>query len=140
VRYLSAADVWDIHLEVADQAQRLGKPFDPVCRDDALLESAVGQPRQSFDGADLYPSVFEKAAVLSRGIICSHVFLDGNKRTGLAAAALFLQYNGYDLNMGDEDLVDLALGIAGAGDQGKEPISVGEAALRLKQASRIIVP
>ena len=140
MRYLAAGEVWGIHLEVADQARRLGKPFEPACRDDALLESAVGQPRQTFDGADLYPSVFEKAAALARGIICGHVFLDGNKRTGLAAAALFLQYNGWDLDLSDEDLVALALDIAGARDQVKEPISVAEAAFRLKHASRIGIP
>ena len=140
VRYLSAAEVWDIHLEVAAQAQRLGKPFKPACRDKTLFESAVGQPRQSFGGVDPYPSAFDKAAVLARGIICGHVFLDGNKRTGLAAAALFLEYNGCDLDLSDEDLLALALDIAGARDQGKQPISIAEAAERLRRASRMGAP
>ncbi len=135
MRYLSAAEVWDIHLGVADQALSLGKPFEPVCRDQGLLESAVAQPRQSFGGADLYPSVFDKAAALARGIICAHVFLDGNKRTGLAAAAVFLADNGWDFSLPEGDLLSLALDIAGAREQGREPISIPEIAERLREGS-----
>ena len=94
VRYLSAGEVWAIHLEVAEQAKLFGRGFEPTCRDEGLLDSVVNQPRQTYGGVELYRGLFEKAAVLARGIICDHVFVDGNKRTGLAAAAVFLEQNG----------------------------------------------
>lgn len=47
-----------------------------------------------FDGKELYPDVFLKAAALLDSLINNHPFVDGNKRTGITAAALFLQANG----------------------------------------------
>ena len=49
----------------------------------SALESAVAQPRASFGGEDLYPSVVEKAAALGFSLVMGHPFVDGNKRTGL---------------------------------------------------------
>ncbi len=63
-------------------------------RDVALLESAVARPRMMFGGEDLYPDLFSKAAALMNSLIRNHPFVDGNKRTGIAAAALFLRQNG----------------------------------------------
>lgn len=47
-----------------------------------------------FDGKELYPDVFLKEAALLDSLINNHPFVDGNKRTGITAAALFLQANG----------------------------------------------
>jgi len=66
-------------------------------RDLALLESAVNRPRATFGDQDLYPDLFAKAAALMDSLIRNHPFVDGNKRTGIAAAALFLVQNGYRL-------------------------------------------
>ncbi len=63
-------------------------------RDLALLESAVNRPRATFAGRDLYPDLFAKAAALMDSLIRNHPFVDGNKRTGVTAAALFLVQNG----------------------------------------------
>ncbi|MFZ1396315.1 MAG: Fic family protein, partial [Candidatus Promineifilaceae bacterium] len=46
------------------------------------LESALAQPRMTFDGQELYPTLAEKAAALGFSIIQNHPFVDGNKRTG----------------------------------------------------------
>ena len=46
-------------------------------RDKAALESAISRPFQTFDGNDLYPSVFEKAASLIESILVNHPFIDG---------------------------------------------------------------
>ena len=48
-------------------------------RDEGLLDSALAQPFQTFEGADLYPSAIEKACRYTFGIISDHPFLDGNK-------------------------------------------------------------
>ncbi len=63
-------------------------------RDLALLESAMSRPQATFGGQDLYTDLFAKAAVLMESLIRNHPFVDGNKRTGIAAAALFLIQNG----------------------------------------------
>ncbi len=63
-------------------------------RDLALLESALSRPRATFGGQDLYPDLFAKAAALMDSLLRNHPFVDGNKRTGITAAALFLVQNG----------------------------------------------
>lgn len=63
-------------------------------RDVGLLESAVARPRATFDGIDLYPMLFDKAAALMESLILNHPFVDGNKRVAITAASLFLFRNG----------------------------------------------
>lgn len=59
-------------------------------RDTSALESALARPFSTFDGIDLYESVFEKAAALIESILINHPFMDGNKRTGYAIMQLVL--------------------------------------------------
>lgn len=89
VRYLSATKVLYIH----DQAvKQFGGSFG--VRDLGLIESAVARPESSFDGNDLYTSIFDKAAALLQSLLKNHPFVDGNKRTALISAGLFLRING----------------------------------------------
>ena len=60
-------------------------------RDYNLLLSAIGRPFQTFDGKELYPTPFEKAAALGESIIINHPFVDGNKRTALLAMLALLK-------------------------------------------------
>ena len=62
-------------------------------RDEGLLESAVYMPYMTFDGADLYPTLIEKAGQLCFGLVKNHPFVDGNKRTAFAACDVFLRIN-----------------------------------------------
>jgi death-on-curing protein len=73
-------------------------------RDVALLESAAARPRATFGGRDLYPDLFSKAAALMDSLIRNHPFIDGNKRTGIAAATLFLRQNGRRLTATNPEL------------------------------------
>ena len=66
-------------------------------RDMGLMLSALGRPQATFEDEDLHPTIYEKAAVLADSLINSHPFVDGNKRTGIGAAVLFLSINGYVL-------------------------------------------
>ena len=77
---------------------------DPLCY---VLE-AIQAP---IFGQDLYPTLIEKSAALAWTIITHHVFLDGNKRTGMEACRLFLDINGYTLPM-DRQVIQLAVDIA----------------------------
>ncbi|MFT3745101.1 MAG: type II toxin-antitoxin system death-on-curing family toxin [Pyrinomonadaceae bacterium] len=74
-------------------------------RDRSLLESAVMTPQASFFGEYLHGFPFEMAAAYAFHIAENQPFLDGNKRTALSAAMVFLKDHGYDFP--DED--DLTL-------------------------------
>ena len=91
-RYLSLAEVLKLHgLVIAESGGPDG------LRDLGMLESALGQPRQTFGGEDLYPSLPSKAAALGFSLIMNHPFIDGNKRVGHAAAEALLMLNGFEL-------------------------------------------
>jgi death on curing protein len=81
-------------------------------RDLAALEAAVARPRATFGGADLYPDVHVKAAALMESLVCNHPFVDGNKRTGVAAAALMLARNGWRLTAAGDALEAFTLRVA----------------------------
>jgi death-on-curing protein len=73
-------------------------------RDLGGLESALARPQASFGGTDLHPDVMSKAAALLDAIVRNHPFVDGNKRAGIATAAIFLQRNGYQLAATNSEL------------------------------------
>ena len=77
-----------------------------------LLESAVARPSATFDAVDLYPSLFEKAAALLDFLVNNHAFVDGNNRTGITAAAMFLRINGYMLACRPDELERFTLQVA----------------------------
>lgn len=62
-------------------------------RDKNLLISALQAPKASFDGKEMYPSIYEKAAVYLYHIAKNHPFNDGNKRTAYVAVLAFLKAN-----------------------------------------------
>ena len=66
-------------------------------RDATMLHAAVARPFATFDGEELYPSDFDKAAALFHSLIKSHPFMDGTKRTAFASAMYFLSECGYFL-------------------------------------------
>jgi len=68
-------------------------------------------------GVDRYPSLEEKAAILAWTIIKSHVFFDGNKRTGMTALIHFVRLNRYRLNVTPDEIVEIAVKIAGESQQ-----------------------
>lgn len=76
------------------------------------LESAVAQPRMTFGGQDLYPTVIEKAAALCFSLVRNHPFVDGNKRVGHAAMELFLIFNGYEIDATVDIQEQIILGVA----------------------------
>lgn len=77
-----------------------------------LLESALAQPQQSFQGRWLHRTVFDKAAALFRSIVKNHPILDGNKRLALTSVVVFLEENGYILYASKDEAVDFTLKVA----------------------------
>lgn len=90
--YLDGEDLLRLHKVVVDFSGG-----SHGIRDAHLLASILEGPKQSFGGKDLYSDVWTKAAVYIEKLAKFHVFVDGNKRTALAAAARFLALNGYRL-------------------------------------------
>lgn len=87
--FLALAEVLDIH---RDQIKRYGG--DAGLRDRGLLESAISIPQSGFGGKFLHGSLFEMAAAYAYHISENQPFVDGNKRTALGAALIFLELNG----------------------------------------------
>jgi death-on-curing protein len=114
MRYLILAEILELYRRVIEQS---GGAYG--IRDQGLLESALAQPRLTFAGAELYPTLAEKAASLGYSIINNHPFVDGNKRTGHAATEVFLLLNGYEIEAPMEDQEQIVLQIA-SGDLGRD--------------------
>lgn len=76
-------------------------------RDSGLLDSALARPLQKESYGD--PDIFDLAAAYLFDVLKDHPFVDGNKRTGLAAADLFLYFNGFSLEAVQEDIIQLVL-------------------------------
>lgn len=66
----------------------------PGVRDVALLESAVAAPQATYGGKPLLTNRIEIAAAYLFYLCGNHPFVDGNKRTALAACLVFLEANG----------------------------------------------
>ena len=66
----------------------------PTIRDIGLLGAAVARPQTTLGDRDAYPSLTEKAAALLQSIVSNHALVDGNKRLGWVATAVFLEING----------------------------------------------
>lgn len=89
LRHLTAAAVLAIHAEVLRT-----HGGQPGLRDAALLESAVAAPQATFEGKPLIADPVEIAGAYLYYLCRNHSFVDGNKRTALAAALIFLAENG----------------------------------------------
>lgn len=107
MRYLTVGEVLEIYSQVMKQSGGgVG------IRDLGALESAVAQPRMTFNGDELYPTIVEKASALGFSLIQNHPFIDGNKRAGHAAMESFLMFNGYEISANVDEQVDFILGVA----------------------------
>jgi death-on-curing protein len=119
VEYLTVDDV------VVLATVLLGSP--PPIRDVGLLAAAAARPEASAFGEDAYPDTFTKAAALLQSIVTSHPLVDGNKRLGWLACAVFLDLNGVDPTVASNDEVyELVMAVAAG------PIGVDEIATRLR--------
>jgi len=78
-------------------------------RDIGLIESAVARPQATFGGKHLYSSLFDKAAALLQSLLKNHPFVDGNKRTALVSAGVFLKKNGYKLINNHKQEIEFAI-------------------------------
>lgn len=105
VEYLDVDDL--VGLAVA----LFGEP--PPIRDVGLLGSAAARPRATAFGEDAYPDLWTKAAALLHSVVRNHALVDGNKRLGWLACAVFLDVNGIDPTAAsNDDVFDLVIHVA----------------------------
>ena len=105
--FLTLDEVLALH---AEQVERYGGA--DGLRDLGLLESALATPRATFGREYLHESLPEMAAASLFHLVRNHPFVDGNKRTGLAAAIAFLGLNGLWLDADPGALAEQVLGVA----------------------------
>lgn len=104
IRFITIDQVLFIHDQMV---KRFGGSFG--IRDMGLIESAVARPQASFGGKYLYKSIFDQTAALLQSLLKNHAFVDGNKRTALTSAGLFLKINHYTLINNHKDEIEFAV-------------------------------
>ena len=101
-----------------------GSPGD---RDESLLDSAIQQPKSSFDGNYLHNGIFEMASAYGFHLCKNHPFIDGNKRVALVAMDTFLQNNGYEISASEKETYKIIIELSA------EKLSKSELTQWLKQ-------
>ena len=98
--------------DLVELARRLlGDP--PPIRDIGLLGAAAARPQASAFGEDAYPDIWSKAAALLHSVVNNHPLVDGNKRLGWLATAVFLELNDASVSAAtNDDVYDLVMSVA----------------------------
>jgi death-on-curing protein len=107
IQYLTLGHVLFLHRRLIEQSGGTSGILDQN-----TLESALAQPRMTFESKELYPSLTEKAAALCYSLINNHPFVDGNKRIGHAAMEVFLVMNGYEIEAPIDEQEEIMLQLA----------------------------
>ena len=114
MRYITLSEALEIYYEVMAQSGGTAAILNL-----GALESALAQPRMTFAGRELYPSLVEKAVALGFSLIKNHPFADGNKRAGHAIMEMFFTLNGHTIQATVDEQVDVMVKVA-SGDLGRE--------------------
>lgn len=110
MRFLTLGEVLSLH---ADLVETSGGATG--VRDLGRVQAALAQPMATFAGADLYPTVVDKAGALGFALVQGHAFVDGNKRIGHAAMEVFLMLNGVELVESVDEQERTILAVASGG-------------------------
>lgn len=116
-RFLDLAHILQIHHSMIDHYGG-----SPGLRDAGLLQSALAMPATTYGGEYLHSNLFEQAAAYLYHLVLNHPFVDGNKRTGAAAALIFLAINDVNIQADEDGLVEITLSTI-AGESNKQQIA-----------------
>lgn len=105
-RTVDISEVYEIHEAIIKRAGTKA-----AVRDFTLLHSAVERPKATFQGQDLYPTIFLKAGALLQSLCLNHPFTDGNKRTAWLSTKRFLKVNGYHLKVNRMEAADFMVNV-----------------------------
>lgn len=111
IQVLTVADIVEINRRMIVKFGGIFFVGDDNLANPGSLDYLLDEVQGSLFGQELYPNIIDKAALLAWRIITGHIFHDGNKRTGMEASRLFLELNGYEMQI-DLDVVTVALQIA----------------------------
>lgn len=101
--YLTSSDI---------EAINSAEVGETLLADFGLLEAAIQRPQQTVMGEEAYTDIHHKAAALMHSLIRGHPFIDGNKRTAVAAVVTFYKLNGYQVGAQQGEVVALAVDVA----------------------------
>jgi death-on-curing protein len=107
MRYLSLLEALELHEKIISSS---GGSYG--IRDIKALESAINQPRITFDQTNLYLDIISKASALCFSLVMNLPFVDGNKRVGHAPMETFLILNGYEIEAPVDEQVQIFLDLA----------------------------
>ncbi|MCF8002397.1 MAG: type II toxin-antitoxin system death-on-curing family toxin, partial [Halanaerobiales bacterium] len=82
-------------------------------RDKKLLDSALKQPKITFEGKYLHDTLIKMAAAYGFHLCNNHLFVDGNKRIALVAMDVFLQRNGLEITASEKETYKIIIKLAG---------------------------
>ena len=116
VEFLEIEDLVDLTIRLLGDAS-------PI-RDFGLLGSGAARPETTVFGKDAYPDLWTKAAALLQSIVKSHPLVDGNKRLGWVATAVFLEINGVAASTAPNGDVYLLVTDVAAGNKSVEDIAL----------------
>lgn len=131
IRYLTMSEVLTI---LQDQIRRYGGRY--AVRDPSLLSSALAMPSTSFEDKLLHEDIYEQAAAYAYHICQNHPFTDGNKRTALSTALVFLELNGIEIDDLKEELYGMMMNVATGKKSKKDIASVLRRLGRSRQEGR----
>lgn len=119
MKRLTQEEILLIHFHVVCDIQKENAGY--AILNYGTIESVISIPFQTFDGMELYPSLYQKAAIITENIISGHPFQDGNKRVGITAGCVFLLINGCKITASEDDVFEVAMKTAN-GEWHKEEI------------------
>ena len=120
IEFLTLEDVIEIHKILIDKSP-LSDESDSIL-DMNLLDSAISQPKQTFFGELLNPTIYDQAAAYLFSLSKNHAFENGNKRTALAVTIAFLRINGYRITLSQDAVEKLILDVV-TGKKTKDEIA-----------------
>ena len=108
MKYLTVEDIIRINAKLitkTSQGELIG------IKDASALDMAINQPKQIVFGEDLYPTIYDKAAILAINLAKRHPFQNANKRTALVSMLVFFNMNGYTTELDRQEAVQFILNI-----------------------------
>ena len=115
--FLTLDELLTIH---RNQIERYGGS--PGVRDIGLLQSAIAMPASTFDNEFLHRGLAAMAAAYLFHIVSNHPFIDGNKRVGATATAVFLTLNSVELDAPEDEFEALVMAVA-KGESDKDAVA-----------------
>ncbi len=123
MKWLEPEDFEFLCFDLAIELMGSQEPIpDYSTRDNNLLESSLGAPRQTFGGKLLHPTLEKQVSTLFYSLVKNHPFKNGNKRIAVMALLAFLSLNGKWINIDPLELYQIACTVSSSSPKEKDKI------------------